>query len=733
MKISTCRLTRFIRVAWLVMLAVPAQIPAQESTSEKPSANLNEYYRFPVSVGVEYQSLTPFSSYNTDFNIIDLSGEVRYPIPSIPVLQPLVHAGVVRFDSLDPTFPEKWDHLHWYGSLGLAYTNRFVKNFEFGGQAQAGFSEAIFPNAVDTGTVSSANLLFAAGGKINLIPSYNLAIEFHPSVRYLLSLSPLKTFNGFLFGIGISAHFRFGEDPDSAGALIRSIRFDQVNILSAFSAMQSYYVKNPIGTVTISNIERIPLTEVNVSFFQKGFMDTATVAASIAELAPGESREVPILASFNEEVFTTEGVTPLTGEVIVAYRLRGRAAEQRQPVSYDLHDKTAIVWDDDRKVGAFITPADSALRNYTSYIRQTLKEKTAPRFNEPVQLSMQIYAALAEIGTLYQVDPTSPFTQVQENTLLVDSVSLPRDTLKRITGDCDDLTVLFCSLLETVGLETGFITVPGHIFPVVNTGVETRDYQKLHPDRTMTINVDGELWLPIEITLLGSQNFMEAWIRGAQLWKAYENDAENRGFYRTRESQAIYRPVGLRETDLGLQYGSKEAISRRFERSLTRLSDIVVDEFAQTARSTNDPRAYNRLGMAYVDFSRYADAERAFNRALQLKPDYLSAQVNLGNVKYMQKSYNQALRIYEDAHNALVSKGMGESKTTQILLLNISLVQHALENYEEAKQWYAQAEQLDPERARQYAFLGSGGSGGERAGDMGAGMDVLFLEEDTPP
>jgi hypothetical protein len=721
-----------VSTAIIFVLAIPTQLPAQEADSEKVAANLNEHYRFPISAGIEYQSLTPFASYNTDYNIIDISGEVRYPIPSIPVLQPLFHAGVVRFDSLDPAFPEKWDHMHIYGNLGIAYVNRFVKNFEFGGQLQAGFSEAIFPNAVDTATVSSANLLFVAGGKISLIPSYNLGIEFHPSVRYLLSLSPLKTFNGFLFGIGISAHFRFGEDPDSARALMRSIRFDQVSVPSLFSAMQSYYVKNPIGTATITNTERMPLTEVEVSFFQKSFMDTATISASIPELPPGESRDVPLLASFNEEVFTTEGVTPLTGEVIVTYRLRGRPAEQRQPVSYDLHDKTAIIWDDDRKVGAFITPADSALRNYTSYIRQALKDQTAPRFNEPVQLAMQIYSALTEIGTLYQVDPTSPFTEVQENTLLVDSVSLPRDTLKRITGDCDDLTVLFCSLLETVGIETGFITVPGHIYPVVNTGVETREYRQLHPDRTMTISIDGELWLPIEITMLGSQNFMEAWIRGAELWQAFENDAVNRGFYRTRESQVVFRPVGLRETDLGLQYGSAEAIARGFERDLNRLSDIIVDEFAVTARSKNDPRAYNRLVMAYVDFARYEDAEWAFNRAIQLNSGYLSAQVNLGNVKFMQKSYYQALRIYEDAHNTLVSRGRGESQATQMLLINISLVHHALENYQEAKQWYTQAEEMDPERARGYAFLGRTGSGGERAADMASGMEVFFLDEESP-
>ena len=163
-------------------------------------------------------------------------------------------------------------------------------------------------------------------------------------------------------------------------------------------------------------------------------MDSPTQAASITELKPGESREVELFASFNQEVFRTEGVTPLTGEVIVSYKSKGRAAEQRQSVSYDLHDKTAVTWDDDQKVAAFITPADSALRNYASFIRQACKEQTIPTFNDPLQLAMQVFHALGEIGCLYQADPSLPFTKVQDNPMVVDSISLPRDTLKRITG-----------------------------------------------------------------------------------------------------------------------------------------------------------------------------------------------------------------------------------------------------------------------------------------------------------
>ena len=132
------------------------------------------------------------------------------------------------------------------------------------------------------------------------------------------------------------------------------------------------------------------------------------------------------------------------------------------------------------------------------------RDAEAPRRgvrHEALQLTMQVYNALRELGLIYQVDPTSPFTQVQENTLLVDSISLPRDTLSRITGDCDDLTVLFCSLLETAGIETGFITVPGHIYLAVNTKEATRNYRNIHPNRDLSLNVDGELWIPVEITL----------------------------------------------------------------------------------------------------------------------------------------------------------------------------------------------------------------------------------------
>lgn len=68
---------------------------------------LNQYYRFPISLGVEHQNLFPFG----------LSINSRYPNPSIPILPPTFQLGIRHFDSQDAIEPVKWDHTRWYGRV----------------------------------------------------------------------------------------------------------------------------------------------------------------------------------------------------------------------------------------------------------------------------------------------------------------------------------------------------------------------------------------------------------------------------------------------------------------------------------------------------------------------------------------------------------------------------------------------------------------------------------------
>lgn len=725
-----CRLRTIPSVIGLsIALTIGIVLPV---AAQEDSPDYNQYYRFPLSVGVGFQSLTPLSDFPLDlnYNVLDVSAQLAAPIPNLPYLHPQARLGYIRYQSQSGS--TQWDHDEYYSTLGMMYVNRFSKFFEVGLGGSAGISQSVFQNLVAGDTAyGGVNMLLDAGLKVGLSPSYSFNLELSGQYRHVVSLNNnIAEFNGGQIGVGVTLNYRLGKDPDSSSGLIRSLKFQQMQLEPLFASMQSYYASNSIGTMTITNVEKRAVSDLEVYMYQPGFMDTPTQSATIDELQPGESVDVNLYAVFNNQVFTTEGTTPLTAQIITHYTYGGRPVEQVQPASYDLYDKNAMVWDDDRKVAAFITPSDSALHNYTSFINQATKDDFIDAFNIPLQKAIQSFRALDVIGITYQIDPITPFSSVQENQRSVDSVSLPRNTLKNAVGDCDDLTALFNSLLEAMGVETGFITTPGHIYSVFNTGLSGRDYDKIHPDEDMFIRLEGNLWIPVEITLIGRTGFLEAWQEGAGEWFAYDNEPTHRGFYRTRTSHQVYRPVALREADLGLQYGDASDINSGFTRELRRLVDLNLEGFSRTAERTGDKSDYNRLGIAAAKLERYDMAERAFTRAVSIDRDYMSAKVNLGNILFLRDQYARALDVYKEAIDKLETVGRNQSKSAMNIYLNISKCHYQLEQFGDARESFQVASAINQDQTSQYAYLAAADSLGAARASESDWNDILFLEEE---
>jgi len=707
-------------------LVLVGSIAAQEAATD----NLNLYYRYPLAGSVDFHTWTPFSDYNGPYTVYEVGASLRYPIPTNPVFQPLLRSTYVRFDSLDEADSTKWDHTHAGAGLGLALVNRMTRTFEIGIETVAEYSRTRFPNVWDE-PVGYNNFIASLSPRISLIPSFNFAINLIPTLRYSRAFGAVNEFDGFSFSLGIGGEFRFGQDPDAAQSQIRSIRISEPRVDTVFAAMQSYYVDHPIGTVTIENTENHELTDVQVAFFQNGYMDSPTPSARIESLAPGESREIGLQASYNREIFATEGVTPLSGEVIITYESRGRPAEQRQSVTYDLHDKTALTWTDDRKMGSFITPADSAVRNYTSFVRQAGKDRTVDSASDPLQTAMLAYHALIELGVIYQVDPASPFAQVQQNQQVVDSVSLPRDTLTRRTGDCDDLTALYCTMLETAGIETAFLTTPGHIYVAFNTGVPPRDHRIVHPNREMLLTIEDELWVPVEITMLGRGDFLEAWRFGVDEWRKYDDEVSKRGFYTTSEAQAAFRPVGLRERDLGLQYGSASRIASGFAEEFRDLTNIILADLRQRAEDRDDRRAYNLLGIYAARLEDFDEARAAFRQAARMDANYIDPLVNLGSLQFLQEDYDGAQRSFRDALDAYrLTTNVPQSLGTKIYI-NLSRANYQMGQFEDAERYYELAAQSSDGDVAEFQYLAEAASDGTRASEAASGPLILFADE-TP-
>ncbi|MBN2439789.1 MAG: tetratricopeptide repeat protein [Spirochaetales bacterium] len=735
MKNKKCeQITRILRFVFILYLLIQGNVLFPEDSTTSYSG----YYDYPFSFGVEYQSLFPLTTLIEDynFNFFDVSGTMELPRILFPGLKPVLSGGVMftlgkNLDTTSFYADDKYDHTSLYGGLGIEYSYWFSKLMEMGIQLTGGADFSSFPN-LHPDEQARGSLFIYADCKVPLTinPIYNLSIDLQPGIRYRRSLSPLHYFDGFLFSIGGSINFRLGQDPDITG-LIRSIRFNNVTLPAIFAGMQSYYNQNPAGSVSMTNIEKQALKDVKVSFYQAGFMDSPTPGQLITELKPGETAEIPFFAAFNGEIFNTEGITPLTGTIVVTYSIKGKSGEQTESVLYDLYDKTSLRWDDDKKAGAYITPADSVIKDYVSFIKQSGKEKILGTYNNPIQTAMLFYSGLHSTGCLYQADPILPFVSVQQDTAIIDTISLPRDTLKRITGDCDDLTVLYLSMLETTGIESGFITVPGHIYPVFNTGIPARNFRKVHPERTMTINLKGTVWVPVEVTMIGKGTFLQAWEAGAREWLAWEDRPANRKLHITREVQTTYRPVGLKKIDIDFPFGNSRNIAEGFEKNINALSGIIITDFENIAASTAGKSDYNKLGIIYAYFNKTLQAETAFKKAITADPDYVLAKINLGNLFYQTGRFDDALSHYTLALQDFNNRDNPSSATYLKLLLKLSVVCYELKQYDEARKYFVFARNISPGETELYSYLNSGEESKTRSSELpGYGLVLEYLEDE---
>jgi hypothetical protein len=114
-----------------------------------------------------------------------------------------------------------------------------------------------------------------------------------------------------------------------------------------------------------------------------------------------------------------------------------------------------------------------------------------------------------------------------------DYVQFPHETMKLKGGNCDDLSVCYSSLLESVGIQTALVDYKpengiGHVNVLVNTQLspeQARLITKNDSKYFIRKNDNGvdEVWIPIETTSL--TNFETAWGLGAQ---KFDNDALNK-------------------------------------------------------------------------------------------------------------------------------------------------------------------------------------------------------------
>jgi tetratricopeptide (TPR) repeat protein len=553
---------------------------------------------------------------------------------------------------------------------------------------------------------SSPGVYAAAGLGLRFPVGANLNLKVGAQYNGYLGL-----YQGLSLGAGISIPL---------GNLGGSLDIESVQFEPAFPVFFKHYDDHPVGSLELQSKLKVPATDVKVSVYAKEYMDAPKTVEVPGTLKAGDSEKVDVYALFNDKLLgITEG-TKVAAEITVDYRVEGKSYETRKVETLNLLGRNAMTWDDNRKAAAFVTAKEPQVLDFARSVTSYIHAKETRSIADALQSAIALHEAIDLYGINYTPNPVTPYSEASKKKDVVDFLQFPRETFKYKAGDCSDLSILYASLLQAVGIDAAFVTVPGHIFVALDTGLPSERAPEALMAKGTFIDHGGKAWIPVEITLR-RQGFLKAWELGAKEW-AESQAAGQAGFYPVQEAWAAYQPAGLPGSGEAIALPQSDQILASYQREVQKCIEASVGprqaELEAQAASGKNVAALNALGVLYAKYGDSGKAEAAFKKALAAK-SYLPALANLGNLYYQKDDWNSALKYYELANEL--------APNTPRLVLALAKANRELKNYAVAQAGYEKLKKLDPGLASQFAYLASSDSGG-RASDVASERSAVLWE-----
>ena len=503
----------------------------------------------------------------------------------------------------------------------------------------------------------------------------------------------------------------------------KGVAIYNLSLIKVFPIFHAWYDTNPIGKMTIRNTDSSVATDVTVTLFIKRFMDAPKECAVIRSLKPGESKDIDLVALFGDNILEVTQTTKVAAQVDVAYTRDGKPATATKVETVTVYDRNAMSWDDNQKAAAFVTPKEPAVLFFSNNVNAMVKNSFNRVVDKNLQTGMILHDALRLYGISYVSPPLTSYAVVSQNKEAVDSLKFPRETFSYRSGDCSDLSILYCSLLESVQIETAFVTVPGHIFMAFALDMPEEQVRKSFTKTDELIFQGGKAWVPIEVTERDG-TFMTAWQVGAKEWR--ENLAKKQAdFFPVRAAWKTYQAVFFpgASTQPALPDANKVVID--FQGDLIALISREIGsketELKSTIRKNPDnAKAVNSLGLLYARYDLSDKAEAQF-KSIVTKNEFVPALLNLGNIAYLKGDYKKAQGFYQRA--------FAKSPHNANVLLCMARVNHEQQNYGSVKDYYQELQSVAPDMAADFAYLDLQGTEATRAAEANHILSVVVWEE----
>ena len=571
------------------------------------------------------------------------------------------------------------------------------------GYAAGGYYFATYNDFTATG-----NDPYLAGGiglKFALMPTFNIEV----GAQY-------KNFLGLYQGISAGA----GIDV-ALGNLGGSVDVPRIELRPAFPVFYKHYDDHPVGDLDIKSNLKVPATDIRAQVFIKEYMDAPKTVNICDTLAPGETKTADLYALFTDKVLAVTEGTKVAAEISISYKVEGQTYENKRVETLTLWGRNAMTWDDNRKAAAYVTAKDPGVLNFARSVVSFIRSKENRSICDNLQAAIALHEAIDLYGMNYTPNPKTPYAEVSKQKDVIDFLQFPRETFQYRAGDCSDLSILYGSLFQAVGIDAAFITIPGHIFIAVDTCLTPEQAPKDLIPTGEFIAYKNKAWVPLEITSI-HDGFHKAWQLGAKEWNE-NTQVGQAGFYPISEAWTLYQPVGLTGAEITVTVPQSDRILAAYLAEVQKYLEAAmvpqVAKLQEQIQASGSLAAMNSLGILYAKFGQSDKAEDAFKQVLAKKP-YLPALLNLGHLYFRKSDWKNALSYYQQANEM--------DPSNPHALLALTRVNQELQNHPAAKGSYEKLKTISPELASQYAYLGEAKESGTRAAEVESERKVVLWE-----
>ncbi len=469
------------------------------------------------------------------------------------------------------------------------------------------------------------------------------------------------------------------------------IEIDVFQMHDIFSSTYKIYENEGIGRINVVNNTKDCIFRLKVSFSIKEFMDFPS-EMEIENLPQGESREFILKAVFNNKILNVTEDTPVQTEIRVSYYAHEKLKTFSKSHTINIYEKHRMGWNERDRIATFITPKDTTVLEFARSVVTQYRDTS-----DPLLCAIALFDALGVLGLTYMQDPSNPYQITSGKVDFVDYIQYPRETLKRKSGDCDDLVILYSATLESIGIPTKLVFYPGHILMMFSTGIEGNEEADTLDG--MLVVEDGYAWVPVEVTLVGS-SFMKAWEAGSRGY--YEWEEKGLDVMNIRSAWNKFKPASLPMSEWRPDSVMRAAIEKRFGDESKIIRKIRVRFMSKKHIDTlrADPENANalmQLGIIYARAGETEEALKVFEKALEHDLKNAAVKNNLGNVYFLDEKYAEARLAYEEA--------AALDPEDPYIWINLTRCYLKMKMKDEARQTFKKAGEIDPEVSKKHRAL----------------------------